>query len=59
MRRGYTRSRSCVNPKIIYSFQSHRNFILHPLIHSLLYFDLAQNTVGGQVYAVEKVTPIG
>ena len=30
----------------------------HPLIHTLLDFNLAQNSVDGQVSAVEKVTPI-
>jgi hypothetical protein len=34
------------------------NCELHPLIHTRLEFDLAQNAVGGQVNAVEKVTPI-
>jgi hypothetical protein len=31
---------------------------LHPLIHTGLDLLLAQNAVGGQVNAVEKVTPI-
>ena len=31
---------------------------LHPLIHTVLDFNLAQNTVGTQINAVEKVTPI-
>jgi len=31
---------------------------LHPLIHTLLEFTLALDTVGAQVNAVEKVTPI-
>jgi hypothetical protein len=35
-----------------------QNFTLHPLIHTFLKFNLAQNAVGGQVNAVEKVTPI-
>ena len=30
---------------------------LHPLIHTLLKFNLAQNAVGGQVNAVEKESP--
>jgi hypothetical protein len=40
------------------SHQLMRNFTLHPLMHTLLDFNLAQSGVGGQVNAVEKITPI-
>jgi hypothetical protein len=32
--------------------RSKQNFILHPLIHTLLDFNLSQNAVGGQANAV-------
>jgi hypothetical protein len=32
---------------------------LHPLIHTLLNFNLVQNAVDGQVKAFQKITPIG
>jgi len=32
-------------------------FVLHPLIHTRLDLNLAQNAVGGQINAVEKESP--
>ena len=43
--------------EIKYWRQLSRTYRLHPLIHTPLEFNLAQNAVGGQVNAVEKENP--
>jgi hypothetical protein len=44
---------------IVHLFRSTQNLTLHPLIHTLLNFNLVQNAVDGQVKAFQKITPIG
>jgi hypothetical protein len=39
------------------STEGEANCGLHPLIHTPLEFNLAQNAVGGQFNAVGKITP--